>query len=486
MMKKKQLIAIMTAMLLTSVNASEITTTADDQTALNVTIYNNNVALIKDTRNVQLATGVNELAFKDVSASIQSESAIIKADKVALLEQNFEYDLLSPDSLLNKYVGKTVTIATTNYVTGEVKQEQATILANNKGVMLKIGDKIRRLGGDMSVIYDNVPSNLRDKPTLIMKVDNQGAEKQQLELSYLSNQLNWKADYVANLVDDKKLNLKGWVTLTNNSGTTYKNATLQLVAGEVNRVAPMPVPQSFRKEKRKVGTTLYGEASANYFLEENLFEYHLYSLGFPTTIKNKQQKQVSLLEATDVPYKKQLSVTANDNYGWRWWGNDAEYEDQTVTAQIVIDNKKANHLGMPMPAGIIRSYLNDSKGNMQFIGEDRIKHTPENETVKLQLGESFDVTVKRKQTAFHQEHIKLQNAVKTNYKKEVTASYEVVFKNAKDTETTVQYKDLFSGDWEIVKQSLNSNKLNSQQNQWNVSVPAKGETVLTYTVKSVY
>ncbi len=481
-MKQRPLIAIMATITLTTVNADEITTTADDQTALNVTIYNNNVALIKDTRNVQLATGVNELAFKDVSASIQSESAIVKADKVALLEQNFEYDLLSPDSLLNKYVGKTVTIATTNYVTGEVKQEQATILSNNNGVMLKMGDKIRRLAGDMSVIYDNVPKNLRDKPTLIMKVDNQGAEKQQLELSYLSNQLNWKADYVANLVDDKKLNLKGWVTLTNNSGTTYKNANLQLVAGEVNRVAPLQRQHNYEVQYMAKAKSV----PVPMMQEESLFEYHLYSLGFPTTIKNKQQKQVSLLEANNVPYKKQLTVIAYDNYGLQRWGNDAEYQDQTVNAQIVIDNKKANHLGMPMPAGVIRSYLNDSKGNMQFIGEDRIKHTPENETVKLQLGESFDVTVKRKQTRFHQEHIKQQNAVKTNYKKEVTASYEVVFKNAKDKEITVQYKDLFSGDWEIVKQSLNSKKLNSQQNQWNVSVPAKGKTVLTYTVKSVY
>ncbi len=482
-MNKKQLIAAMlTATTLTATNAEEITTTADDQTALNVTIYNNNVALIKDTRNVQLATGVNKLAFKDVSASIQSESAIVKADKVALLEQNFEYDLLSPDSLLNKYIGKTVTVATTNYATGEVKEEQATILSNNNGTMLKIGNKIRKLAGDMSVIYDDVPKNLRDKPTLIMKLDNQGAEKQQLELSYLSNQLNWQADYVANLVDDKKLNLKGWVTLTNNSGTTYKNAKLQLVAGNVNRVQPevlgdLPVVgMAFKKEKR-LGVNVQ---------EETLFEYHLYSLGFPTTIKDKQQKQVSLLEASNVPYKKQLVVTARDSYGWYWWGDDAEYQEQKVNAQLVIDNKKVNNLGMSMPAGVVRTYLNDSKGSMQFIGEDRIKHTPENESIKLHLGESFDVTVKRKQTAFHQERVKQQNAVKTKYKKEVTASYEIVFKNAKNEEVSVQYKDIFSGDWEIVKQSLNSTKVNSRINQWNVSVPAKGKTVLTYTVKSIY
>lgn len=475
--------AVAASLAMTAVNAEELTTTAAEQSSLNVTIYNSNVALIKDTRNVGLKSGVNTLAFKDVSASIQPESAILKADKITLLEQNFEYDLLSPDALLNKYVGKTVTIAIDNPATGEVKEEQATVLANNNGVMLKIGDKIRQLDANMSVIYDNVPQNLRDKPTLTMKLDNQGAEKQSVELSYLSNNLDWKADYVANLIDDKTLNIKGWVTLTNNSGTTYKDANLQLVAGEVNRAAPEPSPRQMMQKNR----AMYELAAvAPDMAEESLFEYHLYTLGFPTTIKNKQQKQVSLLEAANVPYEKRLVVIANDPYGFNSWGDNTEYQDQTVNAKLIIDNKKANHLGIPMPAGILRTYQNDSKGNMQFIGEDHIKHTPENETITLQMGESFDVTVKRKQTDFHHERTAQQNAVKTIRQTEVVASYEIVFKNAKDSEATVEYRDIFHGNWQVTKQSLNSTKINSTQNRWTVSIPAKGKTVLTYTVKTVY
>ncbi len=485
---KKRITAGITATLatlaMTAVNADELISTASEQSNLNVTIYNSNVALIKDTRKVQLPPGVNDLAFKDVSASIQAETAILKGDKVVLLEQNFEYDLLSPGALLKKYVGKTVTVVTTNPATGEVSKAVAKVLADNDGVMLKIDDKILQLNDNMSIVYDNIPKNLRDKPTLTMRLDNQGTKEQQLELSYLSGNLNWKADYVANLVDDNTLNLKGWVTLINDSGTSYQNAKLQLVAGDIHRAShPMPL-EDLSMVKRKFAA--YGANAAPAMQEESLFEYHLYSLALPTTIKNKQQKQVSLLEATNVPYKKQLVVVAKDNYGWRWWGDDAEYQEQTVNANIVIENKKANRLGLPIPAGIVRGYLNDKQGNMQFIGEDRIKHTPENEKITLKLGESFDVTVKRKQTNFHQQHIAIENAVKTTRKKEVTATYEVLFKNAKETEALVEYKDIFYGDWEIVKQSLPSDKINSRQNVWQVSVPPKGETALTYTVKSVY
>lgn len=478
---------MITAIIATSVShASELTTTSADQKNLNVTIYNSNVALIKDTRNVTFAEGRNTFAFKDVSASIQPETAILKGDKVSLLEQNFEYDLLSEQSLLDKYVGKTVTVEINNPATGEVTQEKATVLANNNGVVLKIGDSIRGLGYGMSIIYDDVPENLRDKPTLSMTVDNEGTENKNVELSYLSHNLNWKADYVANIVDDKTLNLKGWVTLTNNSGATYKDANLQLVAGEVNRVQQQ---EWFGVSQMDMSVKTKSSAPQN-MSEESLFEYHLYTLEFPTTIKDKQQKQVSLLSANNVPYEKRLVVDARDHYGWRYWGGNAEYISQDVHAKLIIDNKKSNNLGIPMPAGVIRTYQNDSKGSMQFIGEDRIKHTPEKETVMLELGKSFDVTVKRKQTDFKQiDNIAASKSLQSktsNKNRNITASYEIVLKNAKDKETTVDYLDNYFGNWKITQQSLNSVKINSQKNRWRVAVPAKGEVKLTYTVSIDY
>lgn len=472
------MIAIMTA----TAYGQEITTTVAEQQQLSLTIYNSNIALVKDTRNVGLNSGINQLAFKDVSATIQPETALLKADKVTLLEQNFEYDLLTPESLLDKYVGKTVTLLINDTDSGKPIEEQATVLANNNGVILQIGDKIRYLNNQtMSVVYDKVPENLRDKPTLTMTLDNQGSDQQQLELSYLTHNLNWKADYVANLIDENTLNLKGWVTLTNNSGTTYHHAQLQLVAGDVNRVKPEVMLRNARSMPK-----IAMAAARPDMQEETLFEYHLYTLGFPTTIKNKQQKQVSLLEAAHVPYEKKLQVISHDPYGWQSWGSGAEYLPQTVNAKLIINNKKAHHLGLPIPAGIIRTYQNDSRGNMQFIGEDRIKHTPENETITLQLGESFDVTVKRKQTDFKQERKVQQSAVHNLHQTQVIASYEVLFKNAKDSVVSVDYHDLFHGQWQIMQQSLNSTPINSTNNHWKVSVPAKGETVLTYTVKSLY
>lgn len=480
---KKSLMTLLLLSITSLSFADEKTSTHDDQSALNITIYNSNIALIKDQRHIQLDKGTQTLAFKDISAGIQPETTILKGKDLTLLEQNFEYDLLSAETLLNKYIGKTVIVATTNPINGTVTEQQATVLANNNGAMLKIGDKIRSLGANMSIIYDHVPENLRDKPTMTMTVTTPNAGEQALELTYLSHHLDWKADYIANLLDDKTLNLKGWVTLTNNSGTTYEHANLQLVAGDINRVQQN---YSHRMSTKKVAMMEMADAAPN-MQEESLFEYHLYTLGFPTTIKNKQQKQVSLLEASHIPYEKRLIVNANDPYGWRAWhvgkgSNESEYVPQTVNAKLVIDNKKANQLGLPLPAGIVRTYQNDSRGNMQFIGEDRITHTPENESLNLQMGKSFDVTVKRKQTAFNNKRNVKNSAVGKQVQTILTASYEILFKNAKDKDTIVDYQDNFFGDWEISKQSLNSEKLNSTLNRWRVNVPAKGETILTYTV----
>ncbi len=488
MFKRKIITSLVSVLIATSTQnalAQEVTSTAAEQKQLNVTIYNNNIALIKDTRKIQLPTGVSQLAFKDVSASIQPETVILDAPQWQLLEQNFEYDLLTENTLLDKYIGKTVTIERTSDDGKTRIKEKAKVLSNNNGVMLKIGNEIRKLDKNMSIIYDKLPSNLREKPTLTMLIDNMGKTKkaQTVALTYLSHQMNWSADYVANLNDNKTLNLTGWVTLNNNSGTSYQNANLQLVAGEVNRVQPemqamaadMMVMSSPRSVRKKM-------------TQESLFEYHLYTLENPTTIKNRQQKQVALLSASNVPYKKQLTTVASDPYGWQNWGDNAEFIDLPVKASIIIDNKESNHLGLPMPAGIVRSYKKDSRGNSQFIGEDRIKHTPENEQIELKLGESFDVTAKRKQVSYSQENYTLPKTVQHAKKNvtEVTATYEVLFKNAKDNAAVVSYSDRFYGNWQLEKQSFKSEKINSTVNRWNINVPAKGETKLTYTVKITY
>lgn len=482
-MKNKKLLicSVISALSLPTLYANEVISTPTEQNGLNITVYNSHVALITDKRELTVGEGLQTVAFKGVSAQIQPETATLKADGLTLLEQNFEYDLLSPQSLLAKYVGKEVTVIITNPVNGEVTQETATVLANNNGVMLKMGDKIRALDNTMSVIYDKVPNNLRDKPTLTMTLNSQTADKQPVELTYLSGGLHWKADYVANLIDDKLLNLSGWVTLHNSSGTTYHNANLQLVAGEVNRVAPERLGVSLSKPMAKMASV--DEAAP--MQQESLFEYHLYTLGHKTTLKNSQQKQVALLSAQNVPYQKRLVMRNPNLYGWNPWHPESEHQNLDSEVQISIDNKKANQLGMPIPAGIVRTYQKDSQGNSQFIGEDRIKHTPENESFTLKLGKAFDVTGKLKQTHYNRERHVQKTAVSKIRKHITTMSYEVILKNAKDSDVVVDYLESFFGDWEIVEQSLNSEKRSSTLNHWRVSIPAKGETTLKYTVKII-
>ncbi len=463
---------------LLSMAGAEEQSTAKDQTSLHLTIYNSNLAMIKDQRQLTLPVGKSTLAFKEVSANIRPNTAILDAAGVTLLEQNFEYDLLTPESLLNQFVGKKVTLE--RYEDKKVIRETAEVLANNNGAVLKVGDQIRTHRGVDNLIFDDVPDDLRDRPTLTMRIDNKTVEKQAITLSYLTHGLNWSADYVAAINDDNTLNLKGWVTLDNSSGTTYKNAKLQLVAGEVNQV-PEAAYLSKGKYRAKAAPMMASASMAD-VAEESLFEYHLYSLSWPTTIKNKQQKQVSLLEAKNVPYKKQLLINSYDPYGWQRWYSETPYQELKADAKLIIDNKKVSQLGMPLPAGTIRTYQKDSQGNAQFIGEDRIKHTPENERVTLKLGEAFDVTAKRKQTDYKSERQVKQNAVAKVKQTVTTASYEVVFKNAKDSEVTVDYQEHFADNWTISEQSLPSKKLSSSVNHWAVNIPAKGETKLTYTL----
>lgn len=461
--------------------SEELTSTDAERTGLNVTIYNSNIALIKDRRDLQVPLGVSTVAIKDVSANILPQTAILTAEHLRVIEQNFEYDLLNEQALLTKFVGKKVSVVTENPINGETVKSDAVILSNNQGVMLKMTDGIRRLTPQMQIIYDHLPENLRDKPTLTLTVDNRSGESQPIELTYLSEQLSWKADYVAELETADKLNLKGWVTLTNHSGTDYPDTQLQLVAGEVNRLQPG------RPELMAMDMTMQKrQASVSHLQQEPLFEYHLYTLAQPTTIKNKQKKQVSLLEAQGVPYKKHLMVYGGGTYGWHKWRGDLPYQKLPVTVKLSFENKAKNTLGLPMPAGVIRTYQKDQQGRSQFIGEDSINHTPENEQIELVLGEAFDITARHRQTDFQQYEAEKQNAVSSVRQQVTRASYEVVLQNAKSEAVRVAYLENFMGQWSIDEQSLNSEKLDSKTNRWFVNIPAKGETKLTYTVTLVY
>jgi len=456
--------------------ADEMRSTLDDQQSVAVTIYNENLALVKDQRKIQLGGGAQTLAFRDVSAQIRPETALLRSltspGKLAVIEQNFDFDLLTPQKLLEKYVGKTVTVIRTNPATGAETSEQAQVLAANNGIVLKIGDRIET-GIPGRLVYPDVPANLRDRPTLVMSLDNGGAAQQDVELSYLTGGLGWKADYVAELnAADDKLDLSGWVTLTNTSGTSYRNAKLQLVAGDVNRVR-----EEFRRAPAAVGMMAKTDEAAR-MGEESLLEYHLYTLDRPTTIAENQTKQVSLLSAAGVPVRKELVLRGNDYYYGSSYGELGQ--KMKVGVFIEFDNKEASRLGLPLPKGVIRVYKKDSAGNAQFVGEDSIDHTPKNEKVRLKLGDAFDVTADKKQTDFK----KLPNPEKGNALFE--SAYEIVLKNAKKDAVTVTVQEPIPADWKMLKSSHPFEKAASNTALWKISVPAEGSTTLAYRVQVKY
>jgi len=463
---------LLTLMAQAGAQTDEQRSTLADQQEVAVTIYNENLALVKDQRKLLLKPGASALAFRDVSARMRPETALLRSTSapgsLAVLEQNFDFDLLTPQKLLEKYVGRSVSVIRTNPATGVETTEQAEVLSANSGVVLKIGQRIET-GIPGRIVYGDVPPNLRDRPTLVMALDNSGATQQSVELSYLTGGLAWKADYVVELnAADDALDISGWVTLTNTSGATYRNAKLQLVAGDVNQVRP-------QMEGRVMALAAPAPAMAKArsdMAEESLFEYHLYTLNRPTTIAENQTKQVSLLSASGVPARKELLLRGNDYYYQSSYGELGQ--KMKVAVFVEFDNKESAHLGMPLPKGVIRVYKKDRAGNAQFIGEDRVDHTPRNEKVRLKLGDAFDVTADKKQTDFK----KLSGSGKYNYIFE--SAYEVVLKNAKKEAVTVTVQEPMPGDWQVLSSSHPYTKGASNTAVWKVSVPAEGSTKLVY------
>ncbi|MDO9366532.1 MAG: DUF4139 domain-containing protein [Methylotenera sp.] len=466
-----------------SIETDEIRSNLSDQQSVAVTIYNNNLALIKDQRKVKLNNGLNNLALRDVSAQIRPETALLRSlshvSSFSTLEQNFDFDLLTPQKLLEKYVGKNVSIVRVNPATGAEMTEQATVLSANNGIVMKIGNRIET--GQIftteksgRLVYDNVPTNLRDRPTLVTKLNNKTTAEQTLELSYLTGGLGWKADYVAELnAKEDSIDLSGWVTLTNTSGTSYNNAKLQLVAGDVNRVQDnYPRAMAMRKNIEMVA-----EASAP-MTEESLLEYHLYTLDRPTTISDNQNKQVALLSASNVPARKELVLRGADYYYGASYGDLGQ--KMKVGVFVEFDNKETAKLGLPLPKGTMRVYKKDNQGNAQFVGEDNIDHTPKNEAVRLKLGNAFDVTADKKQTDFKT----LPRPAKGNSMFE--SAYEIVLKNAKKERVTVTVQEPIPADWKIMKESHPSQKATSNTAVWKVEIPAEGKTTLTYRVQVKY
>jgi hypothetical protein len=432
-----------------------------------VTIYNNGVALVQDARTLTVPTGRSRQEFPDVSAQIRPETVTLAGPGIAIVEQNFDYDLLSPDKLMEKAVGQVITIVRTNPATGAETREQAKVLAANGGIVLQIGQRIEVLRDDglpVRVVFDKVPDNLRARPTLSVTVDAVSGGSIPTRLSYLTPGMGWTSDYVA-LFDEGKstMDIQGWVTLTNNTGTTFTKADTLLVAGNVGGGGV-----NYRGGYSDDSDASLETAGTESGTRERLGDYYLYPLKERTTIANAQQKQVSFLDVKAAPARKAYEFTNG------WLGSN-DQPRSAVTALKFSTSAKGG-LGDQLPAGTIRVYLRDKRGDPQFIGENRIGHTPMGSTMSIRTGEAFDVKVK----VIVEERIKVSK-LRWRTKMRYTVT------NARPDAVTVDLgQDGLWGDVRISGESMKGNRISADRIEWKVPVPGNGSVDLTATFDSRY
>ncbi len=449
--------------------AERVKSTAEQRESVSITVYNQNFGLVREVRGLPVGRGLSELEFGDVASSIQPETVHIRAigrgADIDVLEQNYQYDLLSPQKLLEKYVGRTVKLARWNPAAEREEWIDAEVLSVNQGTIFKIDEGIT-YNYPGRIIFPEVPENLIARPTLLWLL-NSRTDQPRAEVSYLTSGLNWKADYVM-VVDDKDEHgdLTGWVTLTNHSGTSFKNAQLKLVAGDVQRVVG---GARNRRDYDMLRAAAVAEDAAG-FAEEGFFEYHLYTLGRPTTVLQNEQKQVRLLEASGFDIDKRLIFYGAPYYYRGSYGQ--VMSNQKVGVFLDFENSETNQLGMALPAGIVRVYKKDSSGAQQFIGEDRIDHTPRDETLRIKMGEAFDVVGDRKQM----EYSVISSCVSES-------SWEIELRNHKDEAVEVDVMEPIGGDWRILSSSHQATKLDANTFRFRVDIPSRGETTIRYRVR---
>ncbi len=441
---------------------------AADRT-VSVTIYNDDLALVQDRRDIDIKGGRQRLEFQDVSAQIRPETVSLAAADIGIVEQNFDFDLLTPAKLMEKAVGQVVTIVRVNPATGVETREQAEVLATNGGVVLKIGQHIEVLRDDglpVRVIFDKVPDNLRAHPTLSVTIMGGHAGTRPATLSYLTPGLGWRADYVALYSEsDGKIDVQGWVTLTNSSGVSYDHAHTLLVAGSPTQVGGANSPNYYRGPQSRATLQQAGTESGS---RERLGDYYLYPLAEPTTIANQQTKQVSFLDVHGVP--------AEHGYEFRnrWLGTS----ETPQSAKTIYSFSTSAHAGLgdQLPAGILRFYMRDKRGDPQFIGESRIDHTPMGSTLSLATGDAFDVKVR---------------AVLDKRTRQGSADWQsdmrYEFSNALPRPVTVKLvQQGLWGDARITAESQKSARPSADTAEWAVNVPANGKSTLTATFETRY
>ncbi len=445
-----------------------VTSTPNERRALAVTVYNSNLALVRDVRQLQLPTGTVEVRFEGLAAQVNPATIHMASlsDPAAflVLEQSYHNDLLSPATLLEKYVGHHVILVRrrrVNHATQEIKTP-ALLLADNNGPVWQVGSEILTGVKPDYYIFPRLPKNLYTRPTLLCLVSNRVAAPQTVATTYLTNGMSWKADYVFLLhPKDSMGELSGWAAIRNDSGATYRKARLQLVAGEIHlAAAPRPMMQMQAAPE-----------ASTIFQQQPLAEYHLYSLPRPTTLANHASVEISLLHSPRVHYQEILELNGQPYY-YRAPLSPGSGLRQPVQVHLRFDNTSANGLGVPMPAGTVRFYQNDSTGMPEFLGEDPISPTPRGETLHLTVGNAFDVVATRKQTAYQ-----------SLGPKSSEVAFEITLRNHKSHPVTVEVNEPMGGEWTMLSSNYKYEKTSAFSVRFEVPVPAHGRAALNYRVR---
>ncbi len=448
------------------------TSTEADQQSLNLTVYNSNVALVRDVRSVRLPAGNLELRFADVASQIEPETVRIVSltapKQLTVLEQNYRYDLMSPQKLLQFYVGKQVTLVrqvTENNSTKEVSME-ATLLSDNNGPIWKVGGQIITGMPADHYVFPSLPPNLYSKPTLVWLLDNRSAGEKKIEADYMTKSVDWNADYVLTLPSEAMVaDLSSWVTVKNSSGVDFRNTQLQLVAGQLHQAAQNIMPMGGR------AMMMEAKAAAPGISQEGLSEYHLYTIQRPVTLPNNSSKQIAFVRAGGIKVQKSYEINGRQSYFYSPY-QGGQPTKEPVQAHLKFKNSEANSLGVPLPEGVVRVYQADSSGRMQFVGEDRIRHTPKDEELNLYIGNAFDVTAERKQTDFQ----RLGNDV-------YETAFQVTIRNHKKEAVTVDVNEPVTGTWSVLQSNYKHEKTSAFSLRFQVPVAADGQSVLNYRVR---
>lgn len=439
-----------------------------ERKSLNVTVYNNNLGVIREIRNFNVKSGVSEINITDVAQLIDPTSVKIKFDG-QVLEQNYRYDLVSLTKILEKYIDKSISL-----VSEQGKTIEGTLLSINSSQIV-----LRTSGGGLLMIPDfgkyqitvgSLPEGLITRPTLVWKINTKNAGNKEIELSYQTQGMNWHAEYVAVLdKTDSKIDLNAWVSIENNSGATYTNAVLKLVAGDVNIIQPQPYYRAqidfIEKDGAEMGT--YPQQ----FEEKAFFEYHIYNLKNPTTINQNETKQISLFESNNVNVTKKYLYRSGSYYRHYYYGSD---QKNKVAVVVEFENSEKNKLGIPFPKGKVRLFKSDGQ-SLEFIGEDMIDHTPRDEKITLKVGDAFDIVAEEKEL----EQKRISDKV-------YESTYEIKIKNRKDENIEVEVERTLGRDWEILTSNIPYEKKDSQTVIFKVKVDKGKEKTLNLKVRYAY